>query len=160
MSSAKWYVVECLMHLFKSFIYRVIKKTYPPSRAEMKNPPGKLSIAFSNTTYLDIIWKISWRVSKFKTCFFGLSKKAHFWHFFAPKHTNGLKNRMNRGIRIKITLIIYGICITSCITKTITTKTIPWSPISFCIINPISIELFGANWYSGVQRTHPKDPLP
>ena len=39
--------------------YRVIKKTYPPSRAEMKNSPEKLSIAFSNTTYLDIIWKIS-----------------------------------------------------------------------------------------------------
>ena len=37
--------------------YRVIKKTYPPSRAEMKNPPEKLSIAFSNTTYLNIIWR-------------------------------------------------------------------------------------------------------
>ena len=31
-------------------------KLAPPSRAEMKNAPAKLSIAFSNTTYLNIIW--------------------------------------------------------------------------------------------------------
>ena len=35
------------------------QKFVPPSRAEMKNPPGKLSIAFSNTIYLNIIWKVS-----------------------------------------------------------------------------------------------------
>ena len=37
----------------------VIKNSYPPSRAEMKNRPGKPSIAFSNKIYLNIIWKVS-----------------------------------------------------------------------------------------------------
>ena len=32
----------------------------PPSQAEMENPLGKLSIEFSNTIYLKIIWEISW----------------------------------------------------------------------------------------------------
>ena len=35
------------------------KNVPPPSRAEMKNPPEKLRIAFSNTTYLNIIWRFS-----------------------------------------------------------------------------------------------------
>ena len=36
--------------IIKMFLYRVIKSPAPPSRAEMKNVPGKQSIAFSNTT--------------------------------------------------------------------------------------------------------------
>ena len=34
-------------------------KSRTPSRAEMKHLPGKLNIAFSNTTYLNIIWRFS-----------------------------------------------------------------------------------------------------
>ena len=44
---------------YYSFISRVIKKLVTSSRAEMKNPLEKLSIAFSNTTYLNIIWRFS-----------------------------------------------------------------------------------------------------
>ena len=36
------------------------QKLVPPSRAEMENPLGELSIEFLNTIYLKIIWGISW----------------------------------------------------------------------------------------------------
>ena len=35
------------------------QKNEPPSRAMMKSSDEKLSNAFSNTTYLDIIWRVS-----------------------------------------------------------------------------------------------------
>ena len=35
------------------------QKNVPPSRAEKKNSPGNLSIAFSNTTYLNIVRRFS-----------------------------------------------------------------------------------------------------
>ena len=44
---------------FSSSHVRGDQKNVPPSRAEKKNSPGKLSIAFSNTTFLDIIWRFS-----------------------------------------------------------------------------------------------------
>ena len=68
---------------------RVIKKTYPPSRAEMKNSPGKLSIAFSNTTYLDIIWKFREESPKLRHVFLAAAKRQKF---FAQIHSQlGLK---------------------------------------------------------------------
>ena len=63
--------------LFFIVIYRVIKKTYPPSRAEIKNPPGKLSTSFSNTTYLDIIWRFSFTARHYLCLYDSYCKMNH-----------------------------------------------------------------------------------
>ena len=64
-------------------MYRVIKSPDPPSRAEMKNPAGKLSIAFSNTTYLNIIWRVSCSTIDYLRLNESLCKMSsiYFWTF-------------------------------------------------------------------------------
>ena len=63
------YMLTLILTLPKEFIDKAEKRIVmfpgdqknvpPPSRPEMKNPPGKLSIAFSNTTYGNIILRFS-----------------------------------------------------------------------------------------------------
>ena len=66
-------------------MYRVIKSPAPPYLAKMKNFPGKLSIAFSNTTYLNIIWSFLGFQHLPMTHFSGKSKKSPFSPYFDPK---------------------------------------------------------------------------
>ena len=53
-------------------------KLAPPSLDKTRNVPWKLRIAFSNTFYLNIIWRV-WEFStKFRSCFREKCKKGHF----------------------------------------------------------------------------------
>ena len=72
-------------NLYYSSVYRVIKSPDPPYPAEMKNVPGKLSIAFSNTTYLNIIWRFLVFQHLPMIHFSGKSKKVHFSPIFPQK---------------------------------------------------------------------------
>ena len=84
----------------------MIKNSYPPSRAEMKNAPGKLSIAFSNTIYLNIIWRFSSTTMHYLCLYDWYCKMSHVsifdvllfhksqQHSFTPVVT--LKRKTNR----------------------------------------------------------------
>ena len=68
------------------------KNVPPPSRAEMKNPAEKLSIAFSNTTYLNIICgKFREESPKLGPVLLASAKRSIFDLFCPKTPPNGLK---------------------------------------------------------------------
>ena len=70
------------VHLRK---YRLIKSPAPPYPAKRKNAPEKLSIAFSNTTYLNIIWRVSCSTIDYLRLSDSFCKMSsiYFWTFWA-----------------------------------------------------------------------------
>ena len=75
-------------------IYRVIQTSDPPSQAKTGYAYQKLSNAFSNTIYLDIIWRLSHLLENSINHFLPISKIRHFGIILARKHQN---NRQKRG---------------------------------------------------------------
>ena len=64
-------------------VYRVIQNKAAPYLVKMRNGPWKLRIAFSNTIYSTIIWRVSWSTIDYLRLNESLCKMSsiYFWPF-------------------------------------------------------------------------------